>query len=149
MGPSTGVHVSSNTSGTSLQRASAITELRETGPPTKTTGGGALRSAQSGRGSPTSSSDGRLSTTPSAPSSLSSSMRMTARSKLGSLSSGVATSRRPFVPATVLVYLVEQHGTPLTPGVAWNSHAPRTLPERVFGAFARVHTRKECRPWLI
>ena len=45
MGPTTAVHVSSAISGASAQRASAMTELRDTGPPTNTTGGDALKSA--------------------------------------------------------------------------------------------------------
>src|SRR5581483_7362145 len=122
---------------------SAMTELRDTGPPTNTTGGAATWPAQSGNGSRTSSGEGRFSTSPSAPSSLSSSMKMTVRSKFGSPSIGVATSSRPFVDptgaamaATVPVYRAGQ-----APAIALDAvrtlDPARTAPPSLFGGAAR------------
>ena len=74
---------------------SAITDDSETGPPRKTTDGAAAWSTHPSNMSVTGNSLGRVSTTPSAPSSLCSSMNTTVNSKFGSLSEGLATRCRP------------------------------------------------------
>src|SRR5260370_762705 len=84
-------------------RASARALLGETGQPLNTTVGPVTSSVHDSSTCPTWASVGRFSTTPTVPSSGSSSTtRITARRKLGSPSSGVATSSRaPGYSATV------------------------------------------------
>src|SRR4051794_20932773 len=72
-----------------------MTPACATGPPSKNTGGSAASRSQPGTAPSTSSSVGRLRTTPTAPSSVWASTSTIVRSKLGSPNAGVATSSRP------------------------------------------------------
>jgi hypothetical protein len=92
--PSSARHPTGSSSPGTMASPSAL--FGETGPPRNTTGGRVTRSVQDSSTSSTGVSVGLFSTTPRVPSSGSSSTtRTTDRRKLGSPSSGVATSSRP------------------------------------------------------